>query len=57
MLDHEIIIDSELEEDTSAVEELLVKVIPSVLEAEGVEFVDETHVDMRRFQVPFLPMV
>ena len=28
-----------------------------LLEAEGVEFTDETHVDMRRFRVPFLPLV
>jgi len=44
MLEHEIIIDSELEEDTSAVEELLTKVIPSVLEAEGVELACEVNV-------------
>ena len=28
-----------------------------LLKAEGVEFLDECHVDMARFQVPFLPMV
>ena len=44
MLEHEIIIDSELEEDTSAVEELLSKVIPAVLEAEGVELACEVNV-------------
>jgi probable rRNA maturation factor len=44
MLEHEIIIDSELEEDTSAVEELLTRVIPAVLEAEGVELACEVNV-------------
>ena len=44
MLEHEIIIDSELDEDTSAVEELLTKVIPAVLEAEGVELACEVNV-------------
>jgi len=44
LLEHEIIIDSELEEDTSAVEELLVKVIPAVLEAEGVELACEVNI-------------
>ena len=28
-----------------------------LLQAEGVGFIDETHVDMARFRVPFLPMV
>lgn len=34
---HSVIIDSELTEDTSAVEELLNKVIPAALDAEGVD--------------------
>jgi len=28
-----------------------------LLEAEGVAFLDETHVDIQRFRVPFLPMI
>ncbi len=28
-----------------------------LLQAEGVAFTDETHVDMTRFRVPFLPLV
>ena len=28
-----------------------------LLQAEGVGFIDETHVDMARYRVPFLPMV
>ena len=28
-----------------------------LLQAEGVSFIDETHVDMSRCRVPFLPMV
>ena len=28
-----------------------------LLRAEGVGFLDETHVDMARYQVPFLPMI
>ena len=28
-----------------------------LLEAEGVLFTDETHVDMARFRVPFLPLI
>ena len=28
-----------------------------LLQAEGVGFIDETHVDMSRCRVPFLPMV
>ena len=28
-----------------------------LLQAEGVEFKDETHVDMARFRVPFLPLI
>ncbi len=36
-MNHEIIIDSELEEDTSAVQALLEKVIPAALAAEGVD--------------------
>ena len=28
-----------------------------LLKEEGVEFVDEAHVDMERYRVPFLPMV
>lgn len=28
-----------------------------LLQAEGVGFIDETHVDMERYRVPFLPMV
>ncbi len=36
-MNHEIIIDSELEEDTAEVAALLEKVIPAVLAAEGVE--------------------
>ena len=44
MLEHEIIIDSELEEDTSTVEALLEKTIPAVLEAEGVELACEVNV-------------
>ena len=35
-MNHEIIIDSELEEDTGAVRELLERVIPAALDAEGV---------------------
>ena len=34
---HEILVSSELEEDTSEIEALLQRVIPAVLEAEGVE--------------------
>ena len=43
-MNHEIIIDSELERDTAAAEELLLKVIPAVLEAEGVEVSCEVNV-------------
>ena len=43
-MNHEIIIDSELERDTAAAEELLLKVIPAVLEAEGVEVPCEVNV-------------
>ena len=28
-----------------------------LLQAEGVGFIDDTHVDMARYRVPFLPMV
>ena len=28
-----------------------------LLQAEGVGFIDETHVDMSRYRVPFLPMM
>lgn len=43
-MNHEIIIDSELEEDTSPVQDLLEKVIPAVLAAEGVELPCEVNV-------------
>ena len=43
-MNHEIIIDSELEEDTGAAAELLEQVIPTVLAAEGVEVSCEVNV-------------
>jgi len=43
-MNHEIIIDSELEEDTGAAAELLEQVIPAVLAAEGVEVSCEVNV-------------
>lgn len=44
MARHEIIIESELEEDTAETEALLLRVIPAVLEAEGIPFPCEVDV-------------